>query len=469
MNLLVIDAPKGFLDTIHTFFKRESNPPTITSTKHIQGALKAIRKNQFDAVVMDYHLLKGEGLDLISSMREESLTIPILPIMGSMEEIRAIKTLMNDSYDESLKKCLLHKEEEDTTRVDFTLFKMVQRSQEQWQAIIDAITDYIFVTDIHLTIKRVNRSFARKFNRHPRDMLGQNATSFIGEELIHPENVLKDAESPDIPVSQEVRINNDVFLISVFPALFDNEELFVHTMKDITEMKRLRDQIYQSDKLSSLGLLVSGIAHEINNPLTGVLGHVEILNLTVDDESIKKDLDKISIAAERCKKVIENLMYFSRQQTPQRSPENINDIIDRTIELRSYWLRKNEVEVTKQYSSIPFANVDSQQIQHAVLNILMNAEQAITESGEKGTIAVSTSFDDSANTIIIIISDNGPGIPDEHVPKIFDPFFSTRPVNEGKGLGLSIAYSIISDHRGVIKVESKEGKGTTFTIELPPL
>lgn len=240
-------------------------------------------------------------------------------------------------------------------------------------------------------------------------------------------------------------------------------------MKDATEMKRLKDQLYHSDKLASLGLLVSGVAHEINNPLTGILAYAELLYMRVNDEDVKKDLEKIMHGAERCKKIVENLLTFSRQRTPSRSLESINDIIDKAIDLRSYWLRTSNIEIIRDYGQdIPTLYIDSQQIQQVILNLILNAEHAIRESKkERGMIRFSTSFNRRDQRIIVSITDNGTGIPKEIIHRVFDPFFTTKPVGIGTGLGLSISHGIIMEHGGTISVQSEAGEGTTFVIELP--
>jgi len=272
----------------------------------------------------------------------------------------------------------------------------------------------------------------------------------------------------DSMITKEVALGDSTFAVSVFPARYDDEEVLVYVMKDITEMIGLKNKLYHSYKLASLGRLVSGVAHELNNPLTGIMGYTEILGMKVQDELIRKDLDKIYKSAERCKVIIDSLLCFSRQQSPQRNLEYINDIIDKTLELRAYWHRTQRIEIVKEYGEdIPVAYIDTQQIQQVILNILMNAEQAIAESGRSGRIIIRAYYDKGSKRILLEISDNGIGISPENVPRIFDPFFTTKPVNKGTGLGLSISYGIVLEHGGSISVDSRENEGASFTIELP--
>jgi signal transduction histidine kinase len=237
-------------------------------------------------------------------------------------------------------------------------------------------------------------------------------------------------------------------------------------MKDITENHRLKDQIYHLEKLSSLGTLTSGVAHEINNPLTGIIGYTEMLLMKDIDDTLKKYLTNIFDAAIRCKKITENMLTFSRQTPAQKTPEDLNDVLDKTIELHEYLLKNTKIEVVKDYQQLPYIDVDRQQMQQVILNLIINAEYAISESENKGRINLKTTYDDKSKMAEIRISDNGTGIPQEVLAKIFDPFFTTKPVNKGTGLGLSIAHGIIAEQGGTVEVESTMGEGTTFIIKL---
>jgi two-component system NtrC family sensor kinase len=256
--------------------------------------------------------------------------------------------------------------------------------------------------------------------------------------------------------------------ITSMAGVIKNKILFIDDNPSDHELVNMKEQLYHSYKLALLGLLVSGVAHEINNPLTGIITYTEILRMKVMNEEIKRDLKKILDSAERCKKIIENLLTFSRQRIPSKTLESINDLIDRTIDLRIYWLRKNNIEIVKEYGEVPTILVDSQQLQLAILNIILNAEQAIgLQNTDNGMVTFKTSFDNKNQKLIIKISDNGPGIPQDIISKIFDPFFTTKSTGNGTGLGLSISHGIIAEHGGNIGAESSEGKGATFFIELP--
>jgi PAS domain S-box-containing protein len=342
----------------------------------------------------------------------------------------------------------------------------ILRSQKQWLAIIDAITDYIFVVDEKQRLVKVNNSFAAAFGLSPREAVGRQCAELFGMDILGACAVAGEAD--DSPRMFEREFGGETYQISVFPLVEDGAQLRIHVMKNITELKRLKEQLSHADKFSSIGLLVSGVAHELNNPLTGAIAYSELLSMKVTDESVRQDIRKILESAERCKKIVDNLLTFSRQQASTRSLESVNDIIDRVIDLRSYWLRKNKMELVREYDPVSTVFVDRQQIQQVVLNLLMNAEQAIQSSGQaKGRITFTTRYDRDGHRVIIAIADNGPGVPQQVISRIFDPFFTTKPVGIGTGLGLSLSRGIIVEHEGAITLENIDGGGARFTIELP--
>jgi PAS domain S-box-containing protein len=348
------------------------------------------------------------------------------------------------------------------------LFENVLKSKKLWQLTVDAIKDLILVVDQEGVVIRCNKVFADACGLSPEEVIGKNFHSLdIPDPYASCLNLLikKDIDNT---FTEEMTCNNRVFLLSVFPVNLDNKEAKIFTLKDVTEIRRLREQLYYSDKLASIGRLVSGVAHELNNPLTGIIGYTELLKMKIKDEEILDSLDKIHQSAEKCRSIVENLLTYSRQRPPENTLIFINDLIDSTIELRIYWLRQNNIRIIRDYSELPPIKGDPQQLQQVFLNILMNAEYAVKEAGRmEKIIEFKTSYDKEQNKIIVKISDNGTGITPEVLPKIFDPFFTTKPIDKGTGLGLSITYSILKQHEASISVESTPGEGTTFTVELP--
>lgn len=350
---------------------------------------------------------------------------------------------------------------------DAQVLEKVVRSQKQWQSIVDAITDYLFVVDEQGRLVKMNNAFAGAFGQHPRELVGQRCFDLL-ECSKTKECSIQEIIKTGTPRIFEKNVQGRFYQVSIYPMRDDRRWLAVHIMKDISEVKRFKARLYQTEKLTAIGELVSGVAHEINNPLTGVVSFTELLRMKVTDDEVQADLVKIQNSAERCKKIVDNLLTFSQQNAPVKGVESVSDIIDRAIELRAYWLRRERIEIARRYDATSTVYVDARQMQEAILNILLNAEQAIVGCGRKdGKIEFATRSDGQRRRTIISIRDNGPGVRDEDLPLLFDPFFTTKPVGVASGLGLPVAYGIVAQHGGDLRLENAPGGGVLVTIEIP--
>jgi signal transduction histidine kinase/CheY-like chemotaxis protein/putative methionine-R-sulfoxide reductase with GAF domain len=236
------------------------------------------------------------------------------------------------------------------------------------------------------------------------------------------------------------------------------------------DLKLTQDQLIQTEKLASLGQLVSSIAHEINNPLTPILGYSQMLLASPETEEEKRQrfIEVIHNSADKVKKIVENLLSFARKDKPRREYVDINEILKSAVEFRQYQLELENISVVMDFDSeLPKTMADSTQIDQVFTNLILNACHAISGSSVNGgTITIKTRKGMRDN-IEAVISDTGPGIREEDVRRIFDPFFTTKPPGVGTGLGLSVSYGIMKEHDGEISVESEPGKGASFTVRLP--
>ena len=305
-------------------------------------------------------------------------------------------------------------------------------------------------------------------------LAGVVAVWFLVRKITEPLNELHDSAEAvgQGDFSRRVKVTTrDEFgeLARAFNQMTENIELSQSELKQALEtIKATQAQLIQKEKLSAVGEFVAGVAHELNNPLTTVMGFSELLQGASLDPKHHRHVGLIFKSAQRCQRIVQSLLSFARQQAPERKPVGINKLIEEVLDVVAYPLRTSNVEVSTQFgTNLPPVLADGHQIQQVVLNIINNARQAIEAHQPSGHISITTKSD--SQTVFIILKDNGPGISAENLQRIFNPFFTTKEVGKGTGLGLSLCYGIIKEHGGNITPTSRPGEGATFTIELPCL
>jgi len=242
---------------------------------------------------------------------------------------------------------------------------------------------------------------------------------------------------------------------------------WIEVYQDITRQRHFQSKLLQTEKMAALGQLVSGIAHELNNPLTAMMGYAQLLLGRGLSPSQLAEATHIYHEAERARRIVKNLLFFARETKPERSRADLNEIVERTLALRSYELKIENISVeTALAPHLPPTLADPFQLQQVVLNLLVNSEQALLESRGFGHVRIHTE-QPSPHRVSIEVSDDGPGIAPEIASRIFDPFFSTKAPGMGTGLGLSIAYGIVKQHGGEVWFENLSGSGVRFVVELP--
>jgi two-component system NtrC family sensor kinase len=246
-------------------------------------------------------------------------------------------------------------------------------------------------------------------------------------------------------------------------------------IRDVSERKKgddqakdLYHQALQAEKLTSLGQTVSGVAHELNNPLATILSWAERLSERPLDAPTKRGLDVILHEAERAARIVRNLLTFARKRHTTRTMVDMNRVVRETLAMRAYEQRVTNVRVIDALAAgLPPVFADAYQLQQVLLNLVMNAEQAMLSANGRGTLVVRTWHDVKRESVVLEVNDDGPGVPEEVRSKIFDPFFTTKEVGKGTGLGLAVSYAIVQDHGGRIWTDSGDRGGASFFVELP--
>jgi signal transduction histidine kinase/CheY-like chemotaxis protein len=246
-------------------------------------------------------------------------------------------------------------------------------------------------------------------------------------------------------------------------------------VRDVSERKKLEDQtrdlyhqLLQAEKLAALGQTISGVAHELNNPLATILTWAERLSQRPVDEKTKRGLETILSESERAAKIVRNLLTFARKRQSTRAMVDLNHVVRETLALRLYEQRITNITIVDALAAgLPQVFADAHQVQQVLLNLIINAEQAMLTANGRGTLVVRSWHDPEREAVVLEINDDGPGIAEELQPKIFDPFFTTKEVGKGTGLGLTVAYAIVQEHGGRIRLASNKGSGASFYVELP--
>lgn len=247
-------------------------------------------------------------------------------------------------------------------------------------------------------------------------------------------------------------------------------------VRDVSERKKLDDetrdlylQLLQAEKMAALGQTISGVAHELNNPLATILTWAERLSQQPNiGESMRRGLEAILSESERAARIVRSLLTFARKRQTTRAMIDVNQVVRETLALRAYEQRVSNIEVIDALAAgLPSVFADGHQLQQVLLNLIINAEQAMLEARGHGTLVVRTWHDATQEAVVLEVNDDGPGIPGDMQPKIFDPFFTTKEVGKGTGLGLTVAYAIVQEHGGQIRLESSAQAGASFYVELP--
>ena len=354
------------------------------------------------------------------------------------------------------------------------------RARRELESTFNSLADLVVVSDSMLRVTHANHAFAARLGRPAAELLEHPLSEFFGADLVSWVERLGPRGNGGMGAdSRELEdpVLGGTFLFTVSPLVGRDDQRIgtVVVASDVTEQARLqaervelRDRLTQSEKLAALGQFVAGIAHELNNPLQGVLGHLELMlqDTTKIPPRSKRDLKLVFREAERAAKIVHNLLVFAGSRRITRRRLNVNHIVMRVVRLRAAAAAASSIELVKDLTpQLPRVAGDALLLQQALLNIIMNAEQALASVDRPRRLELRTRL--TAGTIEVQIADNGPGIPSEVLPRLFEPFFTTKEVGQGTGLGLAIAYGIMQEHDGRLLAANRAEGGAVFTLELP--
>ena len=334
-----------------------------------------------------------------------------------------------------------------------------------WQEVVDAIPPALCIVDRSGAIRRANRAFADLVNAPPASLIGRPWQAFIPPEWAA--DLQRTLDQQGAGREAELRTGERTYAVTAVPISSTDRSAVVLLFDDQTERRRLQDQLIQSEKMSAIGQLIAGIAHDLNNPLASVLGFADFLTEVPHiPANIREPLTVIREEADRASSIVRNLLGFARKQEHQRRPTALKPLLDATFVLLRNQLMAQRVDAAMEIEpDLPMPDIDPNQIQQVFVNLINNAAQAIASTGRPGTIQVRARR--WLDGVAIDIIDDGPGMSEALATQVFEPFFTTKAEGEGTGLGLSISQGIVKEHGGRIMLSSEEGKGSTFTVQLP--
>ena len=344
---------------------------------------------------------------------------------------------------------------------------VAEAEQGRFRAILDSMPHAVVLTDASFQVVQANVSAERLLPRIESD--ASAALRSVGDlDLVTlAYEVLAGRRSE---AEGEARLPDGGFLeIAVAPwrDASGRADGLVLVMLDVTTTRRLRDQVTQSEKLSSLGRMIAGVAHELNNPLTSVIGYAQLLRTMPPGEKFSARLETIGKEAERARRIVQNLLRFARTHTPERRPFSLNEVVDNTVQLLAYPVRSSGCRIVLDLDrALPSVVGDVHEIEQALVNLVSNAQQAMAGAETHGAITLRT-WCAPEGRVVLDVEDDGPGIPEDARARVFDPFFTTKPAGQGTGLGLWLVYNAVTALGGSIDASASPSGGARFRLEFP--
>jgi two-component system NtrC family sensor kinase len=346
------------------------------------------------------------------------------------------------------------------------LLTLLSFGKHEWEQMVDAIGAAVCIVDRHGTVHRANRTFAALVDTPVTALAGRPWEALLPEEWREPVGRLLEGAGG---APCELRDEHRVFVATTIPIGGDDPEAqaAVLVLDDHTLRRRLQDQLIQSEKMSAVGQLISGVAHELNNPLASVLGFADYLIENSEiPPALAEPLKVIQQEAQRAAGIVKNLLTFGRKQDQERRPVAVGEVIERTAALLKNQLIQKKVELVVEVADgLPEVHGSPNQLQQVFVNLVSNATQAIAGTGRSGTVTVRAR--PWLDGVAIDVADTGPGVPAALAERVFEPFFTTKREGEGTGLGLSICQGLVKEHGGRLSLQPSRGAGATFTVELP--
>ena len=349
----------------------------------------------------------------------------------------------------------------------------LERAEARYTRLVESAEDAICTADEEGNFTSVNRALEKVMGRGREALLGTHFTELVHADergelwLMFVATLEGKRQRREMHFTRADGVERVATVITAPIYEHGQVSAVLAIIRDVTEERMLLEQVVRREKLAALGELVGGVAHEVNSPLTGILAFGQILQMEGSaNEDSRRAADTIVAEAKRAARIVGKLLTFARQNPPEKMRTELNQVLQDTIELRRYPLKMQQIALVVEFAGdLPATWADPFQLQQVFINLLSNAEQALASRSGERRITVRTGL--RGRQLVASIADTGPGIAPEHLPHIFNPFYTTKPRGVGTGLGLSISFGIVREHGGILQVESETGKGAVFEVLLP--
>jgi PAS domain S-box-containing protein len=474
-----------FLKMIEDSLRESSYPYHIEKVSSGGECLKKLQTKKFDILLLDHRLPDGEGLGWLRRFNEMDLAIPTIFVTATGDPRLAIEAMKEGVFD------YINRSAECAKAFPFVVNRAVEgyslmvekvRLQKELiemknflESIVEKAGDAISVVDLEGKVLYWNEGAERIYGYKKGEVMGKRLADFLyprdeklrTEEEMSMEKIMERVRGgevvPNVEVKRQTKDGREIITSMTISPLKDAEERIIgasRICKDITHLKKAEEKLVLAERLSSLGELTAGVAHELRNPLAGIKINTQVLSRKKDlPEMEKRILESTREGIEKIQKIVDDMLHFAKPKAAHFKEEEINGVVEKSLSVLQGKLKKGNISpVFQRGEGLPKVRIDIHQIQQVLINLMLNAIQAMEKGG---SLRVRT-FLEEGGGVGLEVQDTGVGIPEPSVKKIFDPFFTTK--SEGTGLGLSISLKILENHQATIDVVSEEGKGSTFTI-----
>jgi PAS domain S-box-containing protein len=488
IRVLVAEEDSGFLKMIEDSLKTSGSLYHIEKISSGKACLEKLQKERFDILLLDHSLSDGEGLSWLRRFNELGIGIPTIFVTAKGDPRLAIEAMKEGVFD------YINRSAECAKAFPFVVNRAIEghglmlekvRLQRELietknflESIVEKAGDAISVVDLEGKVLYWNEGAEKIYGYKKEEVLGKKLSQFLyprdeqsraEEEKLMGKWMMQVKEGkvvPNVEVKRQTKEGREIIINMTISPLKDAEGKIIgasRICKDITHLKKAEERLVLAERLSSLGELTAGVAHELRNPLAGIKINTQILSRKKDlPEMEKKLLSSTQEGIEKIQKIVDDMLHFAKPKASHFEEEEINEVVEESLAILQTKLKKGNItSVFERGQGLPRLRIDIHQIQQVLINLMLNSIQAMEKGG---TLTIRT-FPENEGGVGVELKDTGVGIPKSHLKKIFDPFFTTK--SEGTGLGLSISLKILEKHGASIDVISEIDKGSAFTIHFP--